>query len=218
VAIGKQRGRLELLCGCMFAGKTTKLIERLDHERVAGRRVIACKHARDNRYAAGDLATHDGRTFPCRPIADGPALEAVADDFDVIGVDEAHFFGWPLIEAAVRLRDAGRHVILVGLDHDVWGRDFPFITRVKRLADAVRIIHWPCRVCGEPARYSQRMTPLVGDDIVGGPEAYEARCGRCFEPLTTPAPPYAPDPFDEREPAAWFGEGPGLFDRTRASG
>jgi len=177
----------------MFSGKTTQLIERLEAERRAGRRVLACKHAADRRYAEAALATHDGRTFTCQPVADARELVALADGVEVLGVDEAHFFGWPLVEAAQRLRERGLKVILVGLDYDMWGRAFPFIARAKTIADAVRIVHTACQVCGEPARYSQRMTPYAGD-IVGGPEAYQARCVRCFKPLKAPAPDYGPDP------------------------
>jgi thymidine kinase len=111
----------------------------------------------------------------------------------VIGLDEVHFFDFSLVRACVELRAAGKTVILTGLDHDMWGREFPWIGRLKALADEVEIIAAPCSVCGGAARFSQRMTPYHGD-LVGGAEAYEPRCPGCFTPLEAPAPAYSADP------------------------
>lgn len=184
------RGRIELICGCMFAGKTARLIERLQAAKQAGRGAMAFKHADDVRYARTDLATHDDRHFQARAVADAESFEREASAAEVVGLDEIHFFTRGLVGACRRLRDAGRTLILVGLDNDMWGQPFPDVARLKRIADVVDIRHVPCTVCGQPARFSQRMTPIVDQNIVGGPEAYESRCAACFEPLDTPAPAY----------------------------
>lgn len=183
------RGRIELIVGCMFAGKTTRLIERLAAELHAGRRVTALKHATDDRYDAAALATHDGKRLEAHPVGNAADFERAGRDADVVGLDEVHFFDFALVESSQRLRDSGKTIVLAGLDHDMWGREFPWIARLKEVADDVRIVSFPCGSCGRPARYSQRMTPYHGD-LVGGPEAYEARCPECFEPLDAPAPVY----------------------------
>lgn len=174
----------------MFAGKTTRLIAALSTARDAGRRVLATKHATDVRYDATALATHDGRRLDAHPVASAADFTRAADEFDVVGLDEVHFFDFALVAACERLRTAGKTVVLAGLDHDMWGREFPWITRLKAIADRVEIVTFPCGNCGAPARYSQRMTPYHGD-LIGGPEAYQARCPDCFEPLDAPAPDYA---------------------------
>ena len=88
------------------------------------------------------------------------------------------------------LRARGQRIIVVGLDHDSWGQTFPLVERLKEIADSVQIMQVPCVVCGTPARYSQRLVPLRGDDMVGGLGEYEPRCARCFVPLSSPAPEY----------------------------
>ena len=109
----------------MFAGKTSRLIDRLTAAVEAGRRVSAFKHSDDVRYADTALATHDKRQFPARTIDTAAALEQQAGDAEVIGLDEAHFFGAALAAVCERLRASGRTVILVGLDHDIWGQALP---------------------------------------------------------------------------------------------
>jgi len=185
-----QTGRIDVICGCMFAGKTARLIERLQQARAAGRRVIAFKHAIDDRYAKSELATHDDRRFPAIPVPDARALAAQAGTADVIGIDEAHFFKPDLADVCEQLRRRGVCVIASAIDFGAWGHSFPTMDRLKETANDVEVLRIPCTVCGAPARFSQRMTPIVADQIVGGPGDYEPRCERCFEPLpdTTPEP------------------------------
>ncbi len=178
-------GRLELICGCMFSGKTTRLIQRLAAAQASGRRVLAIKHASDDRYHDQALATHDGRLLQAVPVPDADAIPAAASEAEVIGIDEGHFFAPRLIEVVYALRDAGRTVIVVGLDHDMWGRPLPPFPTLKRRADRIDILQIPCQVCGRPGRFSQRMTPIVDGNLVGGLESYEIRCRACFQPLET---------------------------------
>lgn len=183
-------GRLTVICGCMFAGKTAALIERLAEAQRAGRRVCAFKHAIDVRYQAARLATHDGHTFPAQVASTAADILAQRGDADVMGVDEAQFFGRPLVGACRTLVASGVDVLVVGIDHDAWGRPFPPLPELTRLADEVRVLSAPCRVCGRPARFSERLVPVTDPLMVGGPEAYEPRCAACFHPLPAPAPAY----------------------------
>jgi thymidine kinase len=167
----------------MFAGKTARLIQRLQAAKAAGRRVSAFKHPLDSRYAPTELATHDGRRFPAQTVPDAAMVEVRAAAAEVVGIDEGQFFGPELLEICESLRKQGRHVIVAGIDHDTWGQPFAPFPQLKEVADSVELLHTPCRVCGEPARYSQRMIPVVDGQMVGGPEAYEPRCANCFVPL-----------------------------------
>ena len=184
-------GRIEVICGCMFSGKTSLLIERLRAAQASGRRVRAFKHVLDARYDPTALATHDARRFPAESVADAEALAAAARGCEVVGVDEVHFFGRRLVEVVSRLVEAGALTVVAGIDHDAWGQAFPMMEQIKRRAADVCVRTVPCGVCGAPARLSQRMTSLTpGDDMVGGLRAYEPRCAACFRPLPPPAPVY----------------------------
>jgi thymidine kinase len=176
-------GRIEVICGCMFAAKTARLIERLRAAQATGQRVLAFKHSLDSRYAPTELATHNGYRFPAQTVSAANTLEAHAGGAEVIGIDEGQFFGPGLTAVCQRLRAGGRRVIVAGIDHNTWGQPFPPFPQLTELADAVEIMLTPCRVCGEPARYSQRLIPVVDGQMVGGPEAYEPRCANCFVPL-----------------------------------
>ncbi|MBK9128267.1 MAG: thymidine kinase [Phycisphaerales bacterium] len=184
------RGKLTVIRGCMFAGKTAMLIERLRAAEAAGRRVVAVKHALDARYASDCLATHDSRRFPARAVDAPEALVPLADGVDVVGVDEAQFFGVGLVEVVERLRRCGCDVVVAGIDHDAWGQDFPPLPLLARVADEDVVRTVPCTRCGRPARFSERVTPVVGEDLVGGPGDYRPRCAACFQPLPAPGPTY----------------------------
>jgi thymidine kinase len=183
-------GRLEVISGCMFAGKTAALIDRLSAARASGRRVIAFKHVIDDRYDATHLVTHDGRRFDAMPAPDAAAVLERAAEADVVAVDEGHFFGRPLVAACEALLARGARVIVVGLTNDAWGRPFPPFPELAALATEVIELRAPCRVCGRPAPYSQRMVPVTDEFMVGGLDEYEPRCREHFESLPPPAPPY----------------------------
>lgn len=184
------RGGLVVIAGCMFAGKTARLIEHLEAARAAGRRVVACKHRLDARYHPDRLVTHDGREFPAIAVADCAEVAARADAAEVIGVDEAQFFGRELPAVCQTLMAAGKTVIVAGIDHDTWGQPFPPLPQLKALADKVEQKYAPCGVCGQPAELHQRMVPVVDGNLVGGPREVQPRCRAHFSPPPLPPPVY----------------------------
>lgn len=182
-------GRVEVICGCMFAGKTALLIDRLRAAREAGRRVLAVKHASDRRYGAATLATHDGRAFEAHSFSDASRILVAAQEAQVLGIDEAQFFGDALVSVVLALRGRGVRVVLAGIDHNAWGLPFEPMPQLKRISDAVDVLTIPCGLCGAAARFTQRVTPIVGGDMIGGPADYSPRCGACFKPVSQSAPP-----------------------------
>jgi thymidine kinase len=184
------RGRLIVIAGCMFSGKTGRLIDRLEEAQSRGQRVVACKHPLDTRYAPHHLRTHDGRTFPARAVPNVAELLRYASHAETVGIDEAQFFGRPLVAACRTLVAQGQTVIVAGIDHDTWGQPFPPLPELKALAHEVEQRHAACAVCGAPAEFHQRMVPVVDGQLVGGPQEYQARCRRHFTPLPPPAPVY----------------------------
>lgn len=176
-------GRLEVITGSMFSGKTERLIARLRAAQTAGRRVGAIKHNIDDRYDPNALITHTEDRFPAVRVGSAVEIEPAAREWDVVGIDEGHFWGTALVDAVERLVRSGRRVIVVTIQFDAWGRPFPPTPQLDEMADEVVHLYAPCRVCGRPARFSQRMVPVHSNVMVGGAEAYEPRCRKCFVPL-----------------------------------
>lgn len=186
-------GRIHVIRGCMFSGKTARLIAHLCAAHDAGQRVLALKHSDDVRYDRDALATHDAQRFPALALSSADRLVDIAlgSGVDVIGIDEGQFFGRGLVASAVTLRAAGCRVFVAGIDHDTWGRPFPPLPQLAEIADEAELLVVPCGACGRAARFSQRLTPVGPDGgLVGGPGDYAPRCQDCFVPWNAPAPEY----------------------------
>lgn len=171
-------GRLEVICGPMFAGKTTELLRRLG----ADERAVLCKPAHDTRYDAQAAVTHDGRSRPAVPIASGAELMVAARARRVVGIDEAHFFGNQINEPIAALLHVGVRVIVAGLERDHRGRPFDPFPHLLCEADEVLKLAGLCARCGAASIHSQRLTDAHERIVVGGAESYEPRCRACFVP------------------------------------
>jgi thymidine kinase len=175
-------GRLEVICGPMFAGKTTELVRRLAAARSAGLRVLALKPARDTRYSVVEIKTHAGGAFPATPVADAAGVIPASAGAQVLAIDEVHFFGSALVPVVQRLISGGARVIVAGVERDHRGRPFVPFPHLLCEADEVVKLSGACAVCGGPSVHSQRMIASDADIVVGGAEMYQPRCRACFEP------------------------------------
>ncbi len=180
-------GRVEVVCGPMFAGKTEELLRRVRRAVIAGRRVVVLNHALDTRHGTDRLASHVGLDFPALATGDPEAIEgAVPDGTEVVAIDEAQFFGPALIPVVARLADRGMTVIVAGLDVTFDGRPFEPLPSLMALAERVDKLTAICSICGEEAVFHVRVgTTSVGAGAlvaanVGGTEVYQARCRRHF--------------------------------------
>ncbi len=182
-------GRVEVIAGPMFAGKTEELIRRARRAAIARRSVQVFSHAVDRRNRAGAVSSHTGLEFPSTTVGSPEELEAaVAPDTVLVAVDEAQFFGMGLVEAADRLAKRGIDVVLAGLDVTFTGEPFEPLPSLMALAEQVVKLTAVCAICGADAVYHQRTaqpkaapTELVGEHV-GGLEKYEARCRLHFAP------------------------------------
>ncbi len=180
--LGMPCGYIEVICGSMFSGKSQELIRRLRLSRIARQKVQAFNSALDTRYGKNHIISHDKHKIPSFPVKTArEILEKVADNTQVVGIDEAHFFGAPIVEVCERLADQGRRVIVAGLDQDYKGRPFEATSRLMAIAEFVTKNLAICVVCGNPANRSQRLTHSRRRISVGAAEKYEARCRGCFE-------------------------------------
>jgi thymidine kinase len=184
-----RQGRLEVVCGPMFAGKTEELLRRVRRAVIAGRRVVVFTHALDTRHGTDRLASHVGRDFPSLAVATAEAVEAaVPADADVVAIDEAQFFGAGLVPVVGRLAARGLVVIVAGLDVTFEAQPFEPLPTLMALAERVDKLTAICLVCGEEAVFHVKVTPtpagpadLVAANI-GGTETYQARCRRHLGP------------------------------------
>lgn len=175
-------GRLEVICGPMFAGKTTELLRRLGEAERAGVSVRAIKPARDTRYRVAEIATHTGQARAAEAVADAAGVLGASEGAAVVGIDEAHFFGSDLMPVVVTLIGRGVRVIAAGVERDHRGLPFEPFPALLCEADEVVKLSGTCAVCGQPSVHSQRMIDSDAPIVVGGAGMYQARCRRCFEP------------------------------------
>ena len=176
-------GWIEAICGPMFSGKSEELIRRLRRATIARKRVQVFKPTLDDRYSLEEIVTHANNRMKSETVAT-PAeiLERLDSRTQVVGIDEANFFGPALVDAATRIADDRMQVIVAGLDTDFMGRPFPPMPDLLALAESITKTLAICMRCGNPAKHTQRLVESDNLILVGASGAYEARCRRCFEP------------------------------------
>ncbi len=180
-------GRLQVVCGPMFAGKSEELLRRVRRATLAGLAVEVVNHTWDVRHGVGQVASHAGLSVPAHAVEDVDALRALLGGrgLDLLAIDEAQFFGPDLIPLVSDLARAGTTVVVAGLCVTFDGRPFEPLASLMALAEDVIKLTAVCSVCGRDAAFHQR---TVGDDVadarspstehIGGAESYEARCRR----------------------------------------
>ncbi len=176
-------GRIEVIAGCMFSGKSEELIRRLKRAQIARQKVQVFKPSIDTRYSEIEVVSHNGEKITGIPVKDSAELYSLIDkNADVIGIDEAQFFDDGIVKVANKLADEGFRVILAGLDMDFRREPFGPMPNLLAIADDVQKLHAICTICGEDAMYTQRLIngqPANYNDpviMIGASEKYEARC------------------------------------------
>jgi len=183
-------GQLVVICGPMFSGKTSRLLELLEREMIAGRRIELFKPEIDARYSSSEVVTHKGLKLPARvvPITGAGVKRIVATSrkVDVVGVDEAQF--WPpaveLPKALEMLAFSGKRVYVSVLNRDHAGEPFGNAMELLARADVIHSLTAVCVKCGGEAYFTQRTSEgreVFGPQVVvGGKELYEPRCRKCY--------------------------------------
>lgn len=195
VAPVKKRGRLEVIVGCMFAGKTEESMRRLRRAECAGKTIVTIKFDRDNRVGVDCINSHAGKTRKALPANDEATarLHIPHNGVDIVAVEEIQFFNRNILNLVDELIEKGVTVIASGLDTDYRKLPFGPMSDLMIQADEVTKLSAVCVKCGNDARFTQRITngkPARWDEPtvqVGAEEAYEARCRDCFEAPTPPA-------------------------------
>jgi len=176
-------GRIEVVCGSMFSGKTEELIRRVKRALYGRQKVQAFKPRIDDRYDPTQIVSHGAIAIEAVPVANSESLmRRVEDGTQVVAIDEAQFFDRGIVEVCNELANQGRRVILAGLDQDYLGRPFPPMPDLMAIAEEVTKVRAVCTVCGGAASRSQRIIHEGATVLVGGSDCYEARCRTCFRP------------------------------------
>jgi thymidine kinase len=179
-------GRIEVITGPMFSGKSEELIRRLKRAQIARLRVVSFKPDIDLRYQPDAIASHSAQTIQAVAVRDVERMRAVLfpvlDTIDVVGIDETQFFDGTLVGLAMELVQAGKRVLLAGLDTTFAGEPFAPIPELMAIADEVLKLSAVCMVCGAPAIHTQRLGTSQQLVVVGATGVYEARCRACFRP------------------------------------
>lgn len=176
----KTQGWIEVVCGSMFSGKTEELIRRLNRARIAKLKVEIFKPGIDTRYSEEDVVSHNSNTINSIPVENAQQILFYANDVDVVGIDEAQFFGSELVDVCQQLANQGIRVIVAGLDMDYLGKPFGPMPNLMAIAEDVTKVHAICMRCGSLAQYSHRT--IAGDKLVvlGETESYEPLCRSCY--------------------------------------
>ncbi len=174
-------GRIEVVCGSMFSGKTEELIRRMKRAKFAKQKVEIFKPSIDTRYSDEDVVSHDQNSIHSTPIESSGSLLLLASDIDVVGIDEAQFFDNGLVEVCNELANRGVRVIVAGLDMDFKGIPFGPIPALCAIADEVTKVHAICVKCGALAYVSHRLISNDRRVLLGEKDEYEPLCRECYQ-------------------------------------
>lgn len=169
-----------MVCGSMFSGKTEELIRRLKRARIANLKVEIFKPAADLRYDAQKIVSHDTNAILSTPVDQAQKILLLAQDVDVVGIDEAQFFDEELPNVCDELAFRGIRVIVAGLDMDFQGKPFGPVPFLLAKADYITKLHAICVKCGHIANYSYRKIPAEDQIMLGEKDVYEPRCRVCY--------------------------------------
>ena len=175
----EQFGWIEVICGSMFSGKTEELIRRLKRAQFAKQRIEIFKPQIDTRYDNEMVVSHDANEIRSTPVPIASNIRLLANDVDVVGIDEAQFFDDEIVAVCNDLANRGIRVIVAGLDMDFKGNPFGPMPALMATAEYVTKVHAVCTRTGNLANYSFRKT--TNEDIVFLGETQE------YEPLSRAA-------------------------------
>ena len=183
-----REGWIEVISGCMFAGKTEELIRRINVLSYAKKNIIVFKPKIDNRYSDSEIVSHSGAKVPCLVVEKAQdILKKIEADTEVVAIDEVQFFDKDIVEVCEYLADKGIRVMVAGLDKDFRGESFGVMPELLTRAEFVTKLTAVCAKCGAPATRTQRLVngkPAGFEDpivMVGADDSYEPRCRHCHQ-------------------------------------
>ena len=169
----EQFGWIEVICGSMFSGKTEELIRRLKRAQFANQKIEIFKPAIDQRYDDQMVTSHDSNQIPSTSIPMAANIPILANNCEVVGIDEAQFFDDEIVEVCNDLANRGMRVIVTGLDMDYKGKPFGPMPALMATAEYVTKVHAVCPRTGNLAHYSHRTSDQKDLVVLGEKNNYE---------------------------------------------
>lgn len=176
----QKKGWIEVICGSMFSGKTEELIRRMKRAKFAKQNVEIFKPEIDTRYDEEMVVSHDANEILSTPVPSSSNILILANNVDVVGIDEAQFFDDGLVAVCNQLANSGVRVIVAGLDMDFKGNPFGPMPKIMACAEYVTKVHAICMKCGELANHSYRFSSDNALVHLGETDEYEPLCRMCF--------------------------------------
>lgn len=173
-------GRIEVICGSMFSGKSEELIRRMKRAKFAKQNTEVFKPAIDVRYSKEDVVSHDHNAINSTPVESSTSILLLSSEIDVVGIDEAQFFDDGIVDVCNELANKGVRVIVAGLDMDFRGVPFGPMPALCAIADDVTKVHAICMKCGSLAYVSHRLVDDEKRVLLGEADQYEPLCRECF--------------------------------------
>ena len=175
-----KRGRIEVICGSMFSGKTEELIRRLKRAKIARQKVEIFKPSIDIRYSEEEIVSHDSNSIQSTPVDSSASILLLSSGVDVVGIDEAQFFDQGIVDICNQLADQGTRVIVAGLDMDFKKVPFGPMPYLLSIADEVTKVHAICVECGRLANYAHRLIDNDKGVLLGEKGEYQPLCRTCY--------------------------------------
>jgi len=175
--IHQSSGRIELITGPMFSGKSTELIRRLSRYQAAKVPLLLVKFAGDERYSSTEVQTHDRTAMGALAVTRLAEAREAARDVRVLGIDEGQFFE-DLLPFAEELANEGKVVVIAALDGDFQRQPFGQVPALVPLCERVDKLSAICAYCSRPASFTQRLTAETETVSIGGADKYVAVCRR----------------------------------------
>lgn len=180
----QRTGRIEVICGSMFSGKTEELLRRLRRAQFARQTVEIFKPSIDVRYSEGEVVSHDRNSILSTPVEHSSNILLLSSEVEVVGIDEAQFFDAGLVKVCQQLADQGIRVIVAGLDMDFKREPFGPIPALCAVADDVTKVRAICVSCGNLANYSHRLVANDKQVMLGEKQEYRPLCRKCYRNAT----------------------------------
>lgn len=179
--IQRNVGWIEVICGCMFCGKSEELIRRLKRALIGRQKVAIFKPKIDNRYSKDHIVSHSELKIQSEVVENAREILERSLESQVVGIDEAQFFDNDLVEVCQKLANMGKRVIVAGLDMDYRGIPFDPMPQLLAVAEYISKLQAICVICGNPATFTYRTIDDPNRVVVGTHNIYEARCRNCFQ-------------------------------------
>lgn len=184
---GQRKGAIEVIAGSMFSGKTEELIRRLKRAKFAKQKVEIYKPQVDTRYSQQEVVSHDSNSILSTPVPSSGSILLLANNVDVVGIDEAQFFDMNLVDVCNVIANRGVRVIVAGLDMDFRGNPFGPMPRLMAIAEHVTKVHAVCVHCGDLAQFSHRTSKAEKLVLLGETDMYEPLCRLCYNKVMAEA-------------------------------